>query len=35
MIGFRRELVFRCLAGRRASFFAFLVFVDFFFIRES
>ena len=36
MIGFRRELVFPLrLAGRRASFFAFLVFVDFFFIRES
>jgi hypothetical protein len=34
MIGFRREPVFR-LAGRREFFFAFLVFVAFFFIRES
>jgi hypothetical protein len=34
MIGFRREPVLR-LAGRRAFFFAFVVFFDFFFIRES
>jgi len=34
MIGFLREPVFR-RAGRRVLFFAFLVFVAFFFIRES
>ena len=36
MIGFRRKLGFPLrLAGRRAFFFAFRVFVAFFFIRES